>query len=59
MYYYRTYYTDGTYNVMKTSTPIRKPADVCMRCHCVEIISVFTYHLEQIKAFILFEIFKK
>lgn len=59
MYYYRTYYTDGTYDVMKTSTPIRKPADVSMRCHCVEIISVFIYRLEKIKAFILSKIFKK
>ena len=59
MYYYRTYYTDGTYDVIKTSTPIRKPADVCLRCHCVEIISPFIYWLEQVKAFILYEIFKK
>lgn len=54
MNYYKTYYNDHTYAVIRSKTPIRKPSDVCASCYKVEIISALSYWIDEIKTFFQF-----
>lgn len=59
MYYYKTFYTDNTYNVLRSKNPVRNNKQVCNTCYAVRPISAFAYWWDEIKTFIKYEIFNK
>ena len=59
MYYYKSYYDDGTWDVIKSKTPIRTASRVCMTCYRVKIISMFSYYWHQLTAFLMYECLDK
>lgn len=48
MYYYKTYYLDGTYSHLATKNPIRNKKEVCTTCTKVQIKSFLWYAKEWI-----------
>lgn len=48
MYYYKLYYSDGTYASMATKEPIRNPKHICDTCIQVQIKPLIWYIKEWI-----------
>lgn len=48
MYYYKTYYSDGTYSHLASKTLIRNKKEVCATCTKVQIKSFLWYAKEWI-----------
>lgn len=45
MYYYKTFYEDGSWDIIKSTTRISSPKTVCKTCVKIQIISGFRYYL--------------
>ena len=44
MFYYKTMYTDGTWDLIKSKKPIRNAKEICITCKLVRPITIIQYY---------------
>ncbi len=49
MYFYKTFYTDGTWDAVKSPVPINTPADEHFTCYEIVPISILEYYSLQLR----------
>lgn len=47
MYYYKTFYEDGTYDYLKSKKAIHDSKRVCNTCTRIKLISIVNYYFHQ------------
>ena len=52
-YYYKTYYTDGTWSHIKSKKPILNSKWVCETCYKVQLKNVFWYYYQEFVNFLI------
>lgn len=54
MYYYKTFYSDGTWDIVNSATPIRNTKTVCRTCVKIQPINMLKYYWLKLVTFIQF-----
>lgn len=54
MYYYKTFYSNGTWDIVNSATPIRTAKAVCQTCTKIQPIGRFKYYWIKLVTFIQF-----
>lgn len=54
MYYYKTFYSDGTWDIMNSTVPIRTAKTVCQTCIKIQPIGILKYYWLKLVTFIQF-----
>lgn len=52
MYYYKTYYTDGTWDILKSKKAIHNSKLVCETCYKIQLKTIGWYYFQKIKYFL-------
>lgn len=52
MYYYKTYYTDGTWDTLKSKKAIHNSKLVCETCCKIQLKTIGWYYFQKIKYFL-------
>ena len=52
MYYYKTYYTDGTWDILKSKKAIHNSKSVCETCCKIQLKTIGWYYFQEIKYFL-------